>query len=204
MPGDLLSEAQALGDQLAPAEATPMPSADLEMIAPTYEPGPPPPPAPTDEPDPDASEPYAIDPGVVANNIAAAMPDLGADGAAAAATAFAALPRDVVALLDQEGMTGPASIALVAEIGANIGGDGGVMAGEVDVDAVARHATAVGLEVSLEQASYVCTLLNSLPPKVRSGITESMAADPEIWGFAAYLGRELGSFELRRPLKGAK
>jgi hypothetical protein len=51
----------------------------------------------------------------------------------------------------------------------------------------------------------VTILLNALPPTVRSGISESMASDPEIWGLAAYLGRELASgFELRRPLKGVK
>jgi len=208
MPGDLLSEAQALSSALLAPDpiAESAVGLDLTMIQPTYEPVPPPPPPDPyagTELDPDSALPMDFEARGV--NLEAAYGhiagELGADAPAALATALRALPRDVAMAADAG--AGGLPIAALVELGrsmATTGPDDGVMAGELDVDTIAAHARGAGIEADLVEIAHVTTWLNALPATVRSAITEDMASDPGAWALAVELGRDLPGFELRRPL----
>jgi hypothetical protein len=191
----LLAEASALSERLFGAD--PLKQAELrerdfdfEVLPPAAE---------ATEPDPDAALPYAVEPGRIEEFLTEKLPEVAHEAPAATST-LAALPRELVALMDGEGMFGSAlSWQLLAQIGRNAVTAEGEDPVELDPDRLAVRARELGLPDDLETLDNVSRFLRSLPPKVRSGISPEMAADPDLWALAAHLGSKLWSFTLTRP-----
>lgn len=204
---ELLAEAAGLLADRAGAEPDTVKAAAVEspdlLIADA-----PPGPEPT-EPDPDGGLPYPIATEHVGHLLAQRLPEvareLGVEGVAAATSCLQSLPRELTALLDAEGFfAGRWSWPLLATIERNrVRADpDDEKAAHVPVtpDNVAGHAAEHGLPGDLATVDAVVRAVNSLPPRIRAGLSPAMASDPDLWALAAHLGGRLFAHQLRRPV----
>jgi hypothetical protein len=199
----VLNEARQLGAELGlgGAAADPLAAAEtaLHHLGGRLEAAPPP-----DEPDPDAAQPYEVQPDRLAAQLSAHLPEvaqnLGPVGVGHAAAVLGSMPRELVTLLDDEGVFGSTqSWGLLAAIGANASSARGADPVHLDLNEISTHASRHGLPNDLETVSNVAVLVKALPPRLRAGISERMATDPDVWALAATMGGRLWGHVATRP-----